>query len=205
MTLGGCGWRGAGACSGSRPTPGSGSRGAARWSLVFPGDEPCAVAAVRRDTISSLLVEQNTETWCVCSCVTLLSAGTRAAQLAPQGSPRSTLPGVVPLAYVAGLGAGQQLWALPCPCQPTSKPIKLKAAASSLQRALETVRCFHAGAHPDLFQGHCQLVHALNGGLKAWHPPLKLTCDITLLEECPAGGQGLPTPSQARQCFGMGQ
>lgn len=46
--------------------------------------------------------------------------------------------------------------------QPTPEPIKLKAAANSLQRVLETGRCLHAGAHPGLFQGQCQLVHALS-------------------------------------------
>lgn len=64
-------------------------------------------------------------------------------------------PRAVPAAPVAG----PRRWALP---QPTPEPIKLKAAANSLQCVLETGRCLHAGAHPGLFQGQCQLVHALS-------------------------------------------
>lgn len=83
---------------------------AVTWSLVFAGAVPGAVTAHRRDTISSLLVEQNTGTWCVCSRVTLLAA---------QGCACCSV-------------AGQQLCALPRPCQPNLTPIKSKAAANSL-------------------------------------------------------------------------
>lgn len=190
VMLGGRGWRGARVRSGSRPVPGSGSWGAARWSLVFPGDVLCTVTADGRDTISSSLAEQNTGTWCVCSCATLLSAGTRAAQLAPQGSPRSAPPGVVPLADVAGLCAGAAALgsapALPAHLKPHKIEDSCKFTATCPGSCLVLPRWHSPRPFPGaLPTGACaEWSPASPGGLKAWQHPLKPG-----LRQTPAGRQ----------------
>lgn len=85
--------------------------------------------------------------------------------------------------------------------QPTPEPIKLKAAANSLQRVLETVRCLHAGLTRASSRGTanwCMLSAAwLPGGLKAG-TLMNLLVTHSPPEEFPAG-RGCPRFPHASQ------
>lgn len=160
--------------------PGSNSRGAARWSLIFPGDVPCAGTADRRDTISSLLAEQNTGTWCVCSCVTLLGP----AQLAPQGSPRWVPLGVVPLCW-CGTSSGS-VPSLPAHLKTHKIEGSCKFTATCPGNHPVLPRWRSPGPFPGVLPtGACSECFP-GRGLKAWHPPGKPD------HEEPPTGRGCP-------------
>lgn len=105
-------------------------------------------------------------------------------------------PRAVPAARVAGL----QRWALP---QPTPEPVKLKAAANSLQRVLERARCLRAALTRAFSRGNakCCTLSQLPGFSVPDEPDG---------DTFPSGGipdgQGLPTlsprsPRPGRGCW----
>lgn len=161
--------------------------GAARWSLVVLADMPCAVTADRTDTISSLLAEQNTGTWCVSSCVTLLGLG---------------LQGVVPLAYMAAaLGS-----ALPLPAH--LKPHKIKTSCKFTVMCPGNCPLLPCWRSPGPFPGAlpistCSKSSPASLGAQSLAPPVNLTG--TYPAGGSPGGQGLPTLPKARRRFRTGQ
>lgn len=125
-------------------------------------------------------------------------AGTRAAQLAPRGSPSSALPVVVPLVYVAGLCAGAAaLGSAP------SLPVHLKTHkiegsckfTATCPGSCPVLPCWRSpgpfpGVLPTAACSECSPTSL--GCLKAWHPPVKPDHDIPRWRNPLRAGRGCP-------------